>query len=221
MSRPQCLRIDFVSDIACPWCAIGFAALRQALARLDDTVEADIHLQPFELEPDLPHEGVDAAERLKQKYGMDDAQLEGNRRRIRERAEALGVTIRHAPGQRSWNTFEAHRLLHWASQRDAAKALRLQELLFHAYFADNENVADHAVLRRLAEAADLDGDAATTMLSGDAGTDDVRALEQGWQRTGVQSVPATVINGQYLISGGQPPETFEKALRDIATGNGP
>lgn len=216
MTQPVHLRIDFVSDIACPWCAVGLAGLRQALARLDGTLIADIHLQPFELDPEMPHEGANAADRLKRKYGMDDAQLEANRRTIRERAAAVGVDIRHDADTRSWNTFDAHRLLHWAGQIDHDKALALKERLFQAYFSDNENVAEHGVLVRLADEIGLDGAAARGMLAGSDGAEEVRALEQDWQRAGVHSVPATIVNGKYLISGGQPPEQFERILHDIA-----
>ena len=211
------LRIDFVSDIACPWCAIGLAALRQALADLGDAMQAEIHLQPFELEPDMAFEGEDSGERLMRKYGMDATQLEANRTTLRERAAPLGVIIRAGPGSRSWNTFDAHRLLHWAGLQDREAALTLKQALFHAYFADNHNVADHAVLTELARAAGLDPDAAQQMLDSDAHADTVRAQERHYQQAGIRSVPATIVNRTWLLSGGQPPEAFAEALRDIAS----
>lgn len=216
MPSPTPLRIDFVSDIACPWCAIGLASLQQALARLAGEVTAEIHLQPFELQPDLPFAGVDAGEHLKQKYGIGDAELAANRKVIRERAAALGVVINHAPGTRAWNTFDAHRLLHWAGLQDPQKPLVLKHALFRAYFTDNENVADHAVLLRIAGEAGLDAAAAAKVLADGTYTDDVRALERHWQQAGIHSVPATIVNGTQLIPGGQPPEVFEHALRDLA-----
>lgn len=225
VTTPVPLRIDFVSDIACPWCAIGLAALRQALETLGDTVQAEIQLQPFELEPDMAFEGEDSGERLMRKYGMDAAQLEANRTTLRERAAPLGVIIRAEPGSRSWNTFDAHRLLHWAGLQDREAALTLKQALFHAYFVDNHNVADHAVLAELARAAGLDSDAAKQMLDSDEYADAVRAQERHYQQAGIRSVPATIINRTWLVSGGQPPEAFAKALRDIAAkvrqGEGP
>ena len=217
MTAPARFRIDFVSDVACPWCAIGLASLKSALMKLEDSVEAEIHLQPFELNPQMPFEGEDAGEHIRHKYGIDDAQLEVNRKAIRERAMPLGVAINTQAGSRVWNTFDAHRLLHWAEQRDREKAIALKQALFRAYFTDNENVADRDVLVRIAKEIGLDGDAARRLLESDQYADEVRARERHWQQAAIHSVPATVVNGQYLISGGQPPEVFENALREIAT----
>ncbi|MCO5101184.1 MAG: DsbA family oxidoreductase [Burkholderiaceae bacterium] len=218
MTEPARLRIDFVSDIACPWCAIGLASLQIALARLAGRVQAQIHLQPFELEPGMPFDGVDAGVHLMRKYGIDEAQLEANRAAIRERAAALGVTIAYRPGARVWNTFDAHRLLHWAGEQDseAALALALQKALFHAYFADNDNVADHGVLIRLAAAVGLDANEARRILESGEYADEVRALERRYQQRGIPSVPATIVDDHHLISGGQPPEAFERTLRELA-----
>ena len=216
MTTPTPLRIDFVSDVACPWCAIGLAGLRQALAKLDGTVAAEIHLQPFELSPDMPFAGEDAVDHIMHKYGISEAQSEANRNVLRERAAAVGFDYKMQRGSRVWNTFDAHRLLHWAELQDAGKAVALKQALFHAYFTDNENVADHAELVRLAAAAELDGEAARKMLEGNQYADEVRAQERHFQQLGVHSVPAAIVNREYLISGGQPPEVFEQALRQIA-----
>jgi len=218
MTEPARLRIDFVSDIACPWCAIGLASLQVALARLADRVRARIHLQPFELEPDMPFDGVDAGAHLMRKYGIDQAQLDANRAAIRERAAALGVTIAYRPGTRVWNTFDAHRLLHWAGLQDSepALALPLQKALFHAYFANNENVADRGVLIRLAAAVGLDANEARRVLESGEYADEVRALERRYQQNGIHSVPATIVDDRYVITGGQPPEAFERTLYELA-----
>lgn len=221
MTSPARLRIDFVSDVACPWCAIGLAGLRQALARLEDRVDAEIHLQPFELNPNLPSEGEDADEHLMRKYGIGEAQLAANRKAIRERAAALGVAINTGPGSRVRNTFDAHRLLHWADVRDAAKALDLKQALFRAYFTDGLNVADRETLVLLAEDAGLDAAEARRVLDRGEFADDVRARERHWQQAGIHAVPATIVDGTWLISGGQPPEAFEHALREIATKRSP
>ena len=221
MTSPAHLRIDFVSDVACPWCAIGLASLQQALTRLGDSVRADVHLQPFELNPSLPFEGENADEHLMRKYGIDEAQLETNRAAIRERAAALGVIINTGHGSRVWNTFDAHRLLHWAGLQDPERALALKRALFRAYFTDNENVADRSVLIRAATDAKLDAGEAHRMLEGDEYTDEVRARERHFQQAGIHSVPATIIENSYLISGGQPPDAFERALRKIAAAQRP
>ena len=216
MNTPARLRIDFVSDVACPWCAIGLAGLQQALAKLDGSIEADIHLQPFELNPQMPFEGEDAGEHIMHKYGIGEAQLETNRKAIRERAAPLGVAINTRDGSRVWNTFDAHRLLHWAELQDGDKAVALKQTLFQAYFTDNENVADREVLIRIAGDVGLDSGGAQRMLKGGEYADEVRARELRYQQAGIHSVPATIVNGQYLISGGQSPQVFENALREIA-----
>ncbi|HET7591544.1 MAG TPA: DsbA family oxidoreductase [Rhodanobacteraceae bacterium] len=216
-TSPARVRIDFVSDVACPWCAIGLASLQRALAALDETVQADIYLQPFELDPQMPLEGEDADQRLMQKYGIGEAQLEENRRVIRDRGAPLGVAINTGRGSRAWNTFDAHRLLHWAGIQDRERAVELKQALFRAYFTDQENVADRQVLVRIATDVGLDAAQARGVLDSDAYAEEVRTLEQRFQQAGIHSVPATIINGKWVIPGGQPPETFEGALRDIAS----
>jgi predicted DsbA family dithiol-disulfide isomerase len=216
MDSPARLRIDFVSDVACPWCAIGLASLQEALARLDGTIQADIHLQPFELNPQLTFEGEDANEHLMRKYGMGEEQLEANRSAIRERAAALGFAFNMRKGSRIYNTFDAHRLLHWAGLENHDGALALKQALLRAYFTDGKNVADREILVGLAKDAGLDAEAARRVLESGEYADAVRAQERHFQQAGIQSVPATIVEGQYLIPGGQPPEVFERALREIA-----
>jgi predicted DsbA family dithiol-disulfide isomerase len=216
MTSPSHLRIDFVSDVACPWCAIGLASLQEALARLDGDVHADIHLQPFELNPQLPLAGEDANEHLMRKYGMGEEQLEANRSAIRERAAALGFAFNMRKGSRIYNTFDAHRLLHWAGLENRDRALALKQALLRAYFSDGKNVAEREILVGIARDAGLDADAARRVLESGQYADEVRAQERQFQQAGIHSVPATIVNGQYLISGGQPPEVFERALREIA-----
>lgn len=217
MTQPTRLRIDFVSDVACPWCAVGLASLQHALQNLAGEVTAEIHLQPFELSPDMPVAGEDAREHIMRKYGITAAQSDANREALRQRAASVGFDYNVGDGSRVWNTFDAHRLLHWAQAQDPDKALALKQSLFRAYFSDNENVADRAVLARRAGEAGLDVDAARAMLDRGDFADAVRTLERRWQQAGIHSVPATIVNGSQLIPGGQPPEVFEHALRQIAT----
>jgi len=212
------LQIDFVSDVACPWCAVGLNALETALQRLAPEVKAELRFQPFELNPDMAAEGADAGEYLKAKYGMGDEQLARNREVIRERGAAVGFSF--GDRARVWNTFDAHRLLHWAGEPgqppDAQRALK--HALLQAYHGEGRNPGAHDVLLDLAGRAGLDVAAAEEVLnSGRYGTE-VRAAEHQWQQAGISSVPAIVINGKHLISGGQPPEVFEQALRQIASG---
>lgn len=165
------------------------------------------------------HQNAD--ERLMHKYGIDEAQLTANRAAIRERAAALGVVIDTGHGSRVWNTFDAHRLLHWAGLQDAEAALRLKRALLRAYFTDNDNVADHGVLIRAATDAKLDVGEARRILESDQYADEVRAQERHFQQAGIHSVPATIIGNGYLIAGGQPPDAFEQALRKVALAQRP
>ncbi|RCS29603.1 DsbA family oxidoreductase [Rhodanobacter denitrificans] len=214
MSTPAPLRIDFVSDVSCPWCAIGLASLQQALAKLDGEVTAEIHFQPFELNPQMAAEGEDAVEHLVRKYGSTPAQMAANQEMIRERGAALGFTFDMARRRRVYNTFDAHRLLHWAGLE--GRQLALKQVLLRAYFTDGEDVGAHDTLVRLAGEVGLDAARARQILAGDEFADTVRAQEEFFTSRGIHSVPATIINGRHLISGGQPPEAFEQALRQIA-----
>ena len=208
------IRIDFVSDVSCPWCAVGLASLQQALASLDGEVTAEIHFQPFELNPQMPAAGEDSTEHLMRKYGSSAEQIDANREAIRARGAALGFTFNMDRRSRVYNTFDAHRLLHWAGLE--GRQLTLKQLLLRAYFTDGEDVSAHDTLLRLAQEAGLDATRAKEILAGDSYADEVRAQEQFFLTRGIQSVPATIINGRQLISGGQPPEAFESALRQIA-----
>jgi predicted DsbA family dithiol-disulfide isomerase len=213
-ATPTPLRIDFVSDVSCPWCAIGLASLQQALTKLDGEVAAEIHFQPFELNPQMAAEGEDSTEHLVRKYGSTAEQIDANRAAIRARGAALGFTFNMDRRSRVYNTFDAHRLLHWAELE--GRHLALKQALLRAYFTDGEDVSAHDTLLRLTGEAGLDIERAQQILAGDTYADEVRAQEQFFQSRGIHSVPATIINGQHLISGGQPPEAFEQALRQIA-----
>ncbi|WP_326534445.1 DsbA family oxidoreductase [Pseudorhodoferax sp.] len=208
------MKIEFVSDVACPWCAIGLHSLEQALQALGPDVPVALSFQPFELNPTLGPEGADTVAYLTEKYGITAAQVAQNQAAIRERGAAVGFTF--GTRGRVWNTFDAHRLLCWAETVGPAEQRALKHALLAAYHGEGRNPADPAVLVELAVQAGLDGELARQVLASDAHADEVREREQFWQRAGIRSVPAVVINRQQLISGGQPPEVFEQALRQIA-----
>src|SRR5262249_31574046 len=137
------IQIDFVSDVSCPWCVIGLKSLEAALARLGDEVVADIHFQPFELNPDMGPEGEDTTEHVAKKYGSTPEQIERNREGIRARGAELGFVFDMKKRARIYNTFDAHRLLHWAE--GTGKQKDLKEALFAAYFTDGLNPSDPQV----------------------------------------------------------------------------
>jgi predicted DsbA family dithiol-disulfide isomerase len=208
------VKIDFVSDVSCPWCIIGLKSLEKAVANLGGEVEADIHFQPFELNPQMPPEGQDINEHLAEKYGASPDQSERNREAIRRRGEDVGFKFSMDKRGRIYNTFDAHRLLHWAEIE--GRQLALKEALFKAYFTDGENPGDHGVLVRLANEVGLDAARAKEILSSNEYADAVRERERFYQGHGINAVPAVIINDRHLIQGGQPAEVFEKALREIA-----
>jgi predicted DsbA family dithiol-disulfide isomerase len=210
------MKIDFVSDVACPWCAVGLNALDIAVARLNGAIPITLNMQPFELNPDMGPDGVDAQQYLSRKYGLTPQQLDANRANIRKRGEAVGFTF----GERTrvWNTFDAHRLLYWAGERGKQHALK--HALLRAYHGEGRNPGAHNVLLDLAHQVGLDVAAAGEVLESDAFAHEVREAEAVWQQRGIQSVPSVVINDRHLIQGGQPPEVFEQALREIAVETG-
>lgn len=217
MTSPQekpVLRIDFVSDVACPWCAVGLNSLEMALEAVAGEIPVELHFQPFELNPTMAAEGADAGEYLKAKYGIGDEQLVRNRAVLRERGDAVGFEF----GDRSrvWNTFDAHRLLHWAGLQGGNAQRALKHAMLQAYHGQGLNPSDAQLLARLAGDAGLDDSEAVAVMREGRYAEEVRAAEAEWQRAGIQSVPSIVINRQHLIQGGQPPEVFEQALRQIA-----
>ncbi|HEY0179588.1 MAG TPA: DsbA family oxidoreductase [Dokdonella sp.] len=215
-ANPAPIRIDFVSDVVCPWCAIGLAALEQAIARVGDAAAVELHFQPFELNPQLPREGEDIDEHLRRKYGSTPAQLAQNREAIRARGAELGVAF--GARERIYNTFDAHRLLHWAALEGAERERALKHALLRAYFADGEDVSSPDVLARLAAEAGLDAERARRILASDEYAADVRTQQRYYLERGIRGVPAIIFNQRQLISGGQPVDVFERALRQLAAG---
>jgi predicted DsbA family dithiol-disulfide isomerase len=209
MSRS--LTIDFISDIACPWCAIGLSSLLLALERIGSDVDAHILLHPFELNPDMPAEGESIVAYLGRKYGRTPEQIAETQAMIRARGAEVGFTF----GRRDYvyNTFDAHRLLHWAGLEN--KQLPLKLALLQAYHTDGKATNDPDVLVSAAESVGLDGKQARTVLDSGAYADDVRLAEDRSSRMGITSVPSIVLGRRYLVTGGQPVDAFERAIREI------
>ncbi|HEY4145421.1 DsbA family oxidoreductase [Pinirhizobacter sp.] len=212
------MKIDFISDVACPWCAVGLNALQEALGRVGDEVKVDLHFQPFELNPGMPAEGQDAVEHLVEKYGSTPEQIRHNGQAITDRGAELGFRFDMEKRSHVYNTFDAHRLLHWAGELGQAQQLALKKALLAAYFTDGRNVSDHAELLRIVDETKLDVETARLILAGDQYAAEVRAQEAFFMERGIRAVPAVVINDRHLISGGQPVEVFERAIRQIAAG---
>jgi predicted DsbA family dithiol-disulfide isomerase len=215
------LKIDFVSDVACPWCAVGLGALEQAIANIGSDIKTEIHFQPFQLNPDMAPEGQDITEHLTQKYGSTAAQQEQTYAMIRARGAEVGFDFRLGGRGRTWNTFDCHRLLHWAGELGNDKdgvsiQQKMKQEMLKSYFTEGKNPAARDVLLDVVNRLGLDTARATAILDSDEFTAQVRAQQDFYRAHQINSVPAVIINDRHLISGGQPAAVFENALRQIA-----
>jgi predicted DsbA family dithiol-disulfide isomerase len=207
----QTLTIDFVSDIACPWCAVGLSSLQMALSQVGGTAGTQIAMHPFELNPDMQPEGESLVEHIGKKYGRTPAQIAETQEVIRERGASVGFDF--GPRTHIYNTFDAHRLLYWAGIKGAQ--LPLKTALLKAYHSDGKDPSRHEVLVEAAQSAGLDAAEAREVLQNGDYADEVRAEEKEYMAMGIHSVPAIIFNRRYLVSGGQPVEVFEQAIRKI------
>ena len=205
------VKIDFISDVSCPWCVIGLGNLDEALKQFEGQLMADIRFQPFELNPGLPPEGESRFDNVARKYGVGREQAIANRERQRVLAAQVGFDMVTTDESRFYNTFDAHRLLHWA--RIEGRQEELKRALLAAYHTNMQNPGDHGVLVAAAESVGLEGAVARDVLTSGRYTDEVRDAEEKWQRAGISSVPAVIVNDRYLITGAEPPEVFEQAIR--------
>lgn len=208
------LRIDFISDVSCPWCAVGLHALEAAIARLDDDVMAEIHFQPFELNPQMPPEGQDTGEHLMAKYGLTAEQLRQNTEAMEARGLAVGFVFGKGKRSRIYNTFDAHRLLHWAGLEGKQQALK--HALFQAYFTDGRDPSSHEVLISVAEHVGLDKSRVLEILSGDEYAAEVRKQERYYLDMGVNAVPTVIFNEREMLRGAQSAEVYAQVLADVA-----
>jgi predicted DsbA family dithiol-disulfide isomerase len=210
-------KLDFVSDVSCPWCAIGLQSLLTALSNLRGVVTADLHFQPFELNPDMGPGGQDIAEHLRQKYGSSPEQFAQSQEMIRARGAQLGFRFDMQKRTRIYNTFDAHRLLHWAGLQ--GKQLELKQALFRAYFTAGADPSDHATLSATATQVGLDPQDAQAVLASERYSTEVREREQFYASQGISGVPAVIINDRHLVEGGQPVAVFEQVLRRLGQAN--
>jgi predicted DsbA family dithiol-disulfide isomerase len=210
------MKIDFVSDVSCPWCVVGLKSLEAALERVGNEVAAEVHFQPFELNPQMGPEGQDIVEHIAQKYGSSTADIGRSQEGLRARGEALGFHFDFQRRGRIYNTFDAHRLLHWAQVEGKQQALK--HALFTAYFTEGRDPSNHDELVKVAGSVGLDEARARQILASDEFAREVRDREKFYAGLGIHAVPSVIINDRHLIQGGQPPEVFEQALRQFAKG---
>lgn len=212
MSAP--VTIDFVSDVVCPWCALGATALEQAIANLAGEVTVELTFKPFELNPDMPAEGENAVAHMMRKYGRSAEEVASGKRMLMARGEAIGFTFDLEKRSHFYNTFDAHRLLFWALQQ--GRQIELKKTLLRGFFTEGQNVSDHETLARLAAEAGLEIEGARQVLGSAAYADEVRELEAFYRERGINSVPAMVLNGRQLVSGSQSVSDYEQMLREMS-----
>lgn len=210
------LTIDFVSDVTCPWCAVGLSSLNLALERVAPDIGVTLTFRPFELNPQMWAGGQDITEHLTQKYGSTPEQQADIRDRIRQRGEAVGFTFSPDGRGRVYNTFNAHRLLHWAGEAHPDRQAALKMALLLACHRDRAAMDDPEVLLAAAVATGLDEGRAREVLASDEYADAVREEQAYYRQAGIHSVPAVIINRRHLVSGGQPVEVYEQVLRELA-----
>ena len=212
-SAPAQLTIDIVSDVVCPWCAIGYKGLERAIAGLGDKADVAIAWHPFELAPGTPPEGQGLADYSRERYGASPEQSGAARERIRSAGAPLGLDFRYSSESRIYNTFKAHQLLHWA--QESGKQTELKLAFFKAYFTDQANVSEEGVLLAAVEAVGLDRTEAAAVLADGRYAGAVRAEEQYWRDENIAGVPAFIVNGKFMIPGAQDAATFVRVLERV------
>lgn len=208
------LKIDIVSDVVCPWCAVGYANLSSALNTLSQKIDANIQWHPFQLNPYMPKQGQAIDEHLSEKYGLDATQLKQNQQHLVEVGEKAGIEFNFNQRSRIFNTLDCHVLLDFAQNQNKQTQLKLA--LFKAYFGEGLNVSDQGVLIKAAVSVGLEQQEVENALADETLREKVKAEEEKYKSLGINSVPAFIINDQYLISGGQPVESFVQALTEIS-----
>jgi predicted DsbA family dithiol-disulfide isomerase len=210
------IKIDYVSDIACPWCAVGLGNLNQAIAQLSDQVNFEVHFHPFELNPDMPLGGQDAIEHLTEKYGLTVEQVKTNQANIRTKALEAGFEFHPEGRKRVYNTFDAHRLLYWAAKEyGTQKQADLKKELLNTYFCLAVNLDDQKNLIDAVTRSGLAKDRAQEVLKNNEFSKEVRDEESTYTNAGISSVPSIILNDQYLLQGAQPPESFVNAFEQL------
>ncbi|WP_050927482.1 DsbA family oxidoreductase [Aestuariivita boseongensis] len=211
---PAPIRVDIVSDVVCPWCAIGY--LQLAKAAREQSITLDIHWHPFELNPHMAEEGENLFNHLSAKYGITAQQSAQTRAQITQLGQDLGFEFRFSDDMFMWNTFRAHQLIDWAEHQGKAHDLKLA--LLKAHFTDRRNVSDIDTLCAIAASVGLDADTARVVLENATYADEVRGKQAFWTSKGVQGVPAMIFAGRYGVTGAQGVENYGRILTGIAAG---
>ena len=212
MSDIPVITVDIVSDVVCPWCIIGYKKLEKAMQRFEGKARFELAWHAFELNPSMPPEGQDISEHMAQKYGATPEQSKANRERLRNAGSELDFEFSYGDNMRMVNTFDAHRLLHWAGETGKQTALKLA--LFKAHFTDGKNVNDHETLISVAASVGLDEKRARDLLSTNLFAEEVRATEAEWQDRFITGVPAFIFNKKFMVPGAQEADVFANIIEN-------
>ena len=206
---PRVLRVDLVSDVVCPWCYIGWRAFQLAAASLPE-IPVRVAFRPFQLDPEVPPEGVDRHARLLAKFGGDAQRLAASGAAVAEAGADVGIRFDFARIERMPNTLDAHRLLRWAS--GAGLGAPMAETLFRAYFCEGEDLTSRATLTGLARGIGMDGAVVRDLLATDADRDAVLADINHARTMGVTGVPCFIFDSSLAVIGAQSVEKFTRAI---------
>ncbi|AMO71141.1 DsbA family oxidoreductase [Sphingorhabdus sp. M41] len=212
MSETPVITVDIVSDVVCPWCIIGYKKLEKAMAQFEGKARFELAWHAFELNPSMPPEGQDIAEHMAQKYGATLEQSKANRERLRNAGNELDFEFSHGDKMRMVNTFDAHRLLHWAGETGKQTALKMA--LFKAHFTDGKDVSDHDILVSVASSVGLDEKRARDLLITNLFAEEVRATEAEWQDRFITGVPAFIFNKKFMVPGAQEAAVFANIIEN-------
>ncbi|CAO1651363.1 DsbA family oxidoreductase [Parasphingorhabdus sp. NYA22] len=212
MSDIPVITIDIVSDVVCPWCIIGYKKLEKAMQQFEGKARFELAWHAFELNPSMPPEGQDISEHMAQKYGATPEQSKANRERLRNAGSELGIEFSYGDKMRMVNTFDAHRLLHWAGETGKQTALKLA--LFKAHFTDGKDVSNHDTLVSVAASVGLDEKRARDLLSTNLFAEEIRATEAEWQDRFITGVPAFIFNKKFMVPGAQEAEVFANIIEN-------
>ncbi|WP_204114337.1 DsbA family oxidoreductase [Shimia biformata] len=210
------IKLDILSDPICPWCFIGKTQLERALEKSPEHPFV-IEWHPFQLNPDMPAEGMDRRAYLEAKFGGKEGAVKVYGQ-IAAHAEEIGLPMDFGAIQRTPNTIDAHRLIHWAGIEQKQNAV--VNALFKAYFQDGRDIGDHEVLADIADSAGMDAAVVQRLMASDADIDDIRARDAHSRQMGVNSVPTFIVDNKHAVPGAQPVDLWLKVIEEI-TANEP
>ncbi|MEH6513323.1 MAG: DsbA family oxidoreductase [Maribacter arcticus] len=207
------LKIDIVSDVVCPWCAIGYKRLERAIDELGVQDQVEIEWQPFQLNPHMPPEGQNITEHIAEKYGSTLEQQKESRQNMTDIGEELGFKFDYFDEMRMANTFDAHILLEYA--KDFGKQTDLKMRLMNSFFGERKDVSDRTVLKQALLDVGLNADEGLAKLENEEARTEVRSQQGYWQQLGIRSVPTIVFNRKSAVTGAQPIDTLKQVLSEL------